>query len=340
MSGTLKTLLVVTCLVILAAALQQAREIVVPFLLAVFIAIACAPPMAWLRQRGCPNWLTLGLVAVGLVVLGASFTTLLGAAIPGFRQALPQYYAELQSQGNLFTQWIAQHGLFEIQDLSHYIDPKFFLDLVGNLLSGFGTVLANALLIFLTVIFILMELFEIPEKIKRSAVMESSYDTFTHFSDSVNRYLATKTLTSFITGVLVAGWLAIWGVNHAVLWGLLAFLLNYIPSVGSILAAIPAVLLAWLQLGPTILLPVILGYVVINTAIGQFLETRLMGRRLGLSVLVVFLSLIFWGWLLGPVGMLLSIPLTIIIKLALEAQPATQPIAILLGPARETKPSA
>lgn len=336
MSAALKTLLATTCLVIVAAALQQARDIVVPFLLAAFIAIACAPPLHWLRRRGCPRLPALALVIAGLLALGGAVAALIGTAVAGFREALPVYYAQLREHGAALGQWLAQHGWAELgAELPAHFDPAFFLTLITEILSGFGALLANALLILVAVVFILLEAFDLPQKLRRAFRLSDSDPALARFADSVNRYLATKTLTSLLTGALVAAWLAALGVNHAVLWGLVAFLLNYVPNVGSILAAVPAVLLAWLQLGPAMIVPVVLGYAVINTAVGQFLETRLMGRRLGLSVLVVFLSLVFWGWLLGPVGMLLSIPLTIILKLALEANAATRHLAILLGPEHE-----
>ncbi|MCY3852746.1 MAG: AI-2E family transporter [Gammaproteobacteria bacterium] len=336
MSTSLKTLLAATCFVIVAAALQQAREIVVPFLLAIFIAIACEPPMKWLRERGLPNLLALITVIVGLIAAGIGFAALIGASITGFRQTMPTHYEQLRDHVEHGGQWLSQQGWVELDaGLSAYLDPSFFLNLVTDLLSGFGALLTNALLILLAVAFILLEALELPKKIQRAFEGSDSSFALSQFTDSVNRYLATKTLTSFLTGVLVAGWLALLGLDHAILWGLVAFLLNYIPNVGSILAAIPAVLLAWLQLGAAMTVPVILGYAVINTVIGQFLEAHLMGRRLGLSALVVFLSLVFWGWLLGPVGMLLSIPLTVIVKLGLESSPGTRGVAILLGPAKE-----
>lgn len=336
MSMSLKTLLAVTCLVIVAAALQQAREIVVPFLLAIFIAIACEPPMKWLRGRGLPNLLALATVIAGLIAAGIGFAALIGASVAGFRQTMPAYYEQLRVHLEHLGLWLSQQGWSELDTgLTSYLDPSFFLNLVADLLSGFGALLTNALLILLAVAFILLEALELPKKLQRAFSDSNSGSALSQFTDSVNRYLATKTLTSLLTGVLVAAWLALLGLDHAILWGLVAFLLNYIPNVGSILAAIPAVLLAWLQLGATMMIPVILGYVVINTAVGQFLEAHLMGRRLGLSVLVVFLSLVFWGWLLGPVGMLLSIPLTVILKLGLESSPNTRGAAILLGPAKE-----
>ena len=120
-------------------------------------------------------------------------------------------------------------------------------------------------------------------------------------------------------------------VDYPLLWGLLAFLLNYIPNLGSIIAAVPTVLLTLVQLGWSAALIVFAGYSVVNVVIGSFIEPRFMGKGLGLSTLVVFLSLVFWGWVLGPVGMLLSVPLTMTLKIALESSEENRWLAKLLS---------
>ncbi|MBA7685918.1 AI-2 transport protein TqsA [subsurface metagenome] len=152
--------------------------------------------------------------------------------------------------------------------------------------------------------------------------------------------MAIKTLVSLATGVLVTIWIAIIGVDYPLLWGLLAFALNYVPNIGSIIAAIPVVLLATIQLGIIQAVAVAIGYLAVNLVMGNVIEPRFMGRGLGLSTLVVFLSLIFWGWILGPVGMLLSVPLTITAKIALDSSEETRWIGVLLGPQRAAKVSA
>ncbi len=129
--------------------------------------------------------------------------------------------------------------------------------------------------------------------------------------------------------------LAALGVDFPALWGLLAFLLNYVPTIGSFIAAVPALLLALIQLGPLTAAVAGIGFFVINVLMGNVVEPRYMGRGLGLSTLVVFVSLVFWGWMLGPVGMLLSVPLTMTAKIAMEANPSSAWLAVLLGPAEK-----
>jgi len=162
---------------------------------------------------------------------------------------------------------------------------------------------------------------------------EKSLRNASDFIRQVNKYLAIKTTISLVTGVLIAGWTWFLGLDFFLLWGLIALLMNFIPNVGSILAAIPAVLLAVVQLGVPDALLVASGYLVVNVLMGNLVEPRFMGKGLGLSPLVVFLSLILWGWMFGAVGMFLSIPLTMIVKLALEHAPSTRWLGVMLGDA-------
>ena len=151
-------------------------------------------------------------------------------------------------------------------------------------------------------------------------------------SEKVQRYVELKALMSLGTALTVGLWVWIIGLDYPLIWGVLAFLLNFVPNIGSILAAAPAVLLAIVQLSWGGVMAVLAGYVVANVFWGNGVEPRIMGRDLGLSTLVVFLSLVFWGWILGPVGMLLSVPLTMTVKIALDANEDTRWIAVLLGP--------
>jgi predicted PurR-regulated permease PerM len=208
------------------------------------------------------------------------------------------------------------------------------MGMIANTLTGLRGVLTNVFLIVLTVFFILLEASGFPKKLYIAVSSpEASITSLTNFTENINRYLAIKTLISLFTGLAIWIWLALLGVDYPLLWGLLAFLLNYVPNIGSIIAAVPAVLLAFIQLGVSSALLTCLGYAVVNVVIGNIIEPKVMGERLGLSTLVVFLSLVFWGWVLGPVGMLLSIPLTMIVKIALMSNNDTRWIAIMLGSA-------
>jgi len=189
-------------------------------------------------------------------------------------------------------------------------------------------------------VFILSEAAGFPAKLQAAFGHRESSDRFANIKREVQHYLGIKTLISLTTGSIVAAATAIIGVDYPLLWGMLAFLLNFIPTFGSILAAIPPVMLATVQLGAGHALAVALVFVSVNVGLGNFVEPYFMGRRLGLSTLVVFLSLVFWGWVWGPVGMLLSVPLTMIVKIMLENTEDLAWVAVLLGagPKRESKP--
>ena len=327
-------LLTAAAFVVVVAGMRAAESIVVPFLLSVFIAIICAPSLFWLERKGLPRWLAMLIVIGAIIAVGIGMTALVGTSIREFSGDLPEYRARINAQVVPLVEWLRAKGMsIPTDEYMSYFEPGAAVQLVADLLNGFGKVLGNAFLIFLTVVFILFEASSFPRKFQAVAGdPDHALDRFTVFREKVNRYLVIKTAASLGTGVAIGLWLLMLGVDDPMLWGLLAFLLNYVPNIGSIIAAVPAVLFAAVQLGPAAALWAAAGYLVVNVAVGSFIEPRFMGRDLGLSALVVFLSLVFWGWVLGPVGMFLSVPLTMMIKIALDSRPDTHWIAVLLGP--------
>lgn len=329
-----RALMTAAAFVIVVAGMRAAEAIIIPFLLSIFLAIICAPPLFWLESKSLPRWLAMLMVIAAIVGVGFAITALVGTSINDFSRDIPFYRARLQEQFGGVVGWLAGHGVqISKAQVYGYVDPGKAMEMVGKLFNGFGSVLANSFLIFLTVVFILFEAHSFPRKL-RAVVRdpENQLARFGQFTRNLKHYLAIKTLASLGTGIGVGIWLRVLGVEYPVLWGLLAFLLNYVPNIGSIIAAVPAVLLAVVQLGPAAAAWAALGYLVINVVVGNFIEPRFMGRGLGLSTLVVFLSLVFWGWVLGPVGMFLSVPLTMTAKIALDSNESTRWIAVMLGP--------
>lgn len=320
-------------LVVIIAGLKTAQALLVPFLLAFFISIICAGPFYWLRHHRVPASLAL-LIVIAVVMLGGLIVlTIIGTSVNDFTSQLPLYEQKLRSQTLILIDWLDRFGIqISSQLLFDHFDPGSIMQYAGRMLSAAGGVLTNSFLILLTVIFILFEAAGMPNKLRVALTdADTSLASYERFVKGVRKYLVIKTLISLVTGLVVTAGLVLIGVDYALLWGLIAFLLNYVPNIGSIIAAIPAVLLALIQLGPLHALLVTVLYLAINVVMGNAVEPRLMGRSLGLSTLVVFLSLVFWGWVLGPVGMLLSVPLTMIMKIALEVNPSTRWLAIMLG---------
>ena len=336
-SPTAKALIVLACLVVVLAGIKAASAIMVPFFLSGFIAIACSPLINWASRHHIPKWLSISLVIALIVVIGFLLAGLVGQSLADFRQNLPQYRDQLDSEFNWVIDKLAAMNIHVDRDLiTSQLDPGMAMSLATNFISGMGGVLSNLFLILLTVIFMLFEASSIPVRLHTAlADPDMKMQYIDRFIRSVNSYLAIKTVVSLATGLIIGTWLYVMQVDHFLLWAVLAFMLNYIPNIGSIIAALPAVLIAFVQYGFASAGLAALGFVLVNTIMGNLIEPRLMGRGMGLSTLVVFLSLIFWGWLLGTVGMLLSVPLTMVVKIALESRSESRWLAILLSSASD-----
>ena len=320
-------------LTIIIAGMKIASSILVPFLLAGFIAILTAPILLFLQNKKIPRGIAVLMIVLLLVILGGSLSTLLGTSIKGFSSRIPFYTERVYEQSNWVIGLAGDWGIdIPKSTVEEYFDPGTAIKIIGKTLTGLRSVLTNTFLIILTVIFILLEASGIPKKIKKAFKQtDEGLAPIKTFFASFNHYLIIKTCTSLATGVLIFLWLTFFNIDFPVLWGLLAFMLNFVPNVGSIIAAIPAILIAIIQLGFMDAGIILLGYVAVNITLGSLLEPRLLGKGLGLSPLIVFLSLVFWGWVLGPVGMLLSVPLTMIAKIAMENNEGTKWISILMG---------
>ena len=326
-------LLTAAAFMVVVAGLRAASALVVRFLLALFIAFVCGPLFFWLNRRGVPRWLALIIVLIVILGFGGLMGLLIGTSVNDFTKALPTYQANFVRMVTGFVTWLEARGLDVPRDaVLQIINPNMIMNLVGSMFTTLTGMLSDSFLILLIVIFLLMEASSVPLKI--ASIWGNDSNTMSElkrFADSMQRYISLKTIISLATGVFISIALIVIGVDFPLLWGLLAFLLNYIPTIGSILASIPPILLALIQLGlwPALIVAAI--YLAVNNVIGGFIEPRTMGKGLGISPLIVLLSVIFWGWVLGPIGMLLSVPLTMSIKIYLESRSRTRWIAVMLS---------
>jgi predicted PurR-regulated permease PerM len=318
--------------IIVVAGMRAAEAILVPLLIAGFLAIISTSPVFWLKGKNIPAPAAVFLVILGVLSLGFVFILVIGTSLEDFSKAIPRYQTRLTQAMGPLLDWIQGLGVqLNKELLLKSIDPGASMRLAGRMLSGLGGILTNSFLIMLTVIFILLEASSFQQKVRAAfGDPKGTLVQFSKITEAVNNYLVIKTIVSLGTGIIVASWVAMLGIDFPVIWGLLAFLLNFIPNLGSIIAAVPPVLLGFIQFGIGRAFLVAVGYVVVNIVFGNIVEPKLMGRKLGLSTLVVFLSLVFWGWVWGPVGMLLSVPMTMVVKIALESSPSSHGLSILL----------
>lgn len=327
-------LISVAAFVVIVAGMQAAQPILVPVLMAVFISIISSPAIFWLENRKCPRVLAFMIVVCFVILILSLVGMLISSSVADFMHNLPKYQKQLRGITDSGINFADRHKIpISSAQVMQNINPSVALGFAGNMIGGIGGVLSNALLIFLTVAFMLFESSTFPRKLKAISLdSDDAHQPVGIFTRNIKKYLMIKTITSFSTGVIVAVFLALFDVDYALLWGMLAFFLNFIPSIGAIIAGIPPVLLALVQHNWQTSLWVMVIYIAVNCVIGNFIEPKFMGKGLGLSPLVVFLSLIFWGWVLGPVGMFLSVPLTMTAKIACDSKESTKWIGVFLGP--------
>jgi len=331
--GPFKVVVMLGMLVIILAGIRAGADIVVPFILAIFVAVILNPLVRLLQRIGVPRVLAVALLIGVIVLAGAVLLTTLVGMLNDFARTLPQY-REVMLASLLEIQEIAAHFNVQVstEALVAMVDPNATINLISRLLSQLSGAVSGIFLLLMTVVFMLFEVPLLAGKLQRifrypsqgMAVIQKALD-------SVSRYLVLKTAISLLTGCVVWLMLLSLDVRFALLWGVVAFALNYIPNIGSVIAAVLPIAQVLIFQGTGDALLVTVGYLLLNVLLGNILDPRLMGRGLGLSTLVVFLSLIFWGWLLGPVGMLLSVPLTIVAKIALEQTQSGEPLALLLS---------
>jgi predicted PurR-regulated permease PerM len=325
------------CLVVVVWGMKMAAPILLPMALALFLTVLSMPVMFFLRRHGFPGWLATALTVLmtvgvfGLLVLVAS------GSLSELQEQIPVYATRLSE---LQETWIHSLEVRFNVPLGDYltlrlVDPAAMVDLAGMALGRIAQIVSLTFLVFLITIFMLGEAKVFPDKVRYLFGEAIGHeDRLEKVVGEIQTYLGIKTVISLATGIIVGIWCYLLKLDFPVLLGLVAFMLNYVPTVGSVIAAAPAVLLSLVLYGSfPHALAVVSGYLVVNLVLGNILEPNLMGRRLGLSTLVVVLSLLFWGWAWGPLGALLSVPLTVVVKIWAENTRDLRWVAVLIDTA-------
>jgi AI-2 transport protein TqsA len=338
-STALRALVATAAIMIIIAGLRAAQPLLVPLALAAFLAVTSMPLLTWLRSYRVPALLavpTVLLLITGLLVAIGFIAT---SSIMEMREAVPDYVERFSILYDDALLWMQDHRIIvpgAAQDVLW--TPGSLMNLVTALLQRAAGFMSMVFLVALITLFLLAEAAGVPRKLRALPGQEDAdLNRYGRIMAEIQRYLAIKTVTSLSTGVMIGLWALFVGLDFPLFWGLTAFLLNYVPTIGSLVAAVPAVLLAIIQLGPGGALLVGSGYLVVNTVIGSLIEPAVMGRGLGLSPFFVLVSLLFWGWVWGPIGMLLSLPLTMTLKILLENTQGFAWVGILMGPSRDAR---
>ena len=347
--GVLRVLWMLTCLVLVIGALKIAADFLIPVSIAFFLAVLSLPLIRWLGRYRVPYGLAVTMavllnlsVVLLLVYIGTHFGSAFWAKAPGYidqiREASAARAQQLEERG--FTGVSdTMDGVLDWSALTNFFQDRNYVgDAFALGTRVFGTVksmFTMLFIVFLVMSFMLVEARNFPRRLR--AIHDAGGPDFSGLMNSavdIQRYVAIKTLVSIATGLLAGLLCLAVGLEYPLLWGLIAFILNYIPAIGSTVAGIPPLILALLQFGPWHALVVGLGYFSINTLLGNFIEPTLLGRRFGVSTLVIVLSVLFWGWVWGPAGMFLAVPLTMIIKVVLESNNELRWVSVAMAKTR------
>ncbi|MFO7894176.1 MAG: AI-2E family transporter [Longimicrobiales bacterium] len=333
LSSPMRALLAMGAVVIVAAAAKALQGVLVPFLVAILLAAIMRPAVVWCEERGIPQWVAIpGMLLITAAVL-VGVGSILTETARQLQAELPAYVDRFNVLARGSLDWLHDHGIMiPAASFEGAFDASRFMNVAGDALRGVANIMSTTFLVIILTIFLLIEARGFNDKLAAIWPTATKQLQASGVVREIQRYLALKSVMSLATGALITLWVWWMGLDFPLFWGLIAFLFNYVPTVGSIIAAIPAMLLALVQLDIGSTLMVGLGYLVVNTVIGNFIDPNVLGRGLSLSPLVVILSILFWGWLLGIVGLLLAPVLTMVLRITTENVPGLQWLAVLLGP--------
>lgn len=335
LSFTLRVLIAIAAMGITLMFMQRAAEIINPFFLAWIIVLVASPLLHWLVRKRVPVWLSFVLTLLSILGAFVAFSLVLVVAVDRFIEAIPKYAAEFDALSVSFQHSLSSLGInpSDSRSILSIVDPEKILSTIGSFLGGLVGTVSNLILILLLIVFLLLEAINAPAKLLEEIKVGNAYlQRYFHTSDSLRKYIFITTLVGLTTGVLDTIWFILLGVSFPVLWGILAFLMSYIPTLGFWLAAIPPTLLALLESGPVTALLVFLGVVLINGFAENIVKPKYMGEGLNLSPFMIIFSVIFWAGVLGPLGAILGVPMTLMFKqLVLEADDQNRWIARLMS---------
>jgi AI-2 transport protein TqsA len=331
-----RTIVVIAAVGIILALIKLAAPLFVPLIVAAFLAGALQPIVRHVQRLKLPHGFAVSaavLFVVGMVFGSGALLALAGADIS---QTLGRFANDLGVARQELGMWIAQQGFPSVAASMAVGDTKSDLNgTLEDIIGAVPSVLSAASMAFLVALFVLLESTTFPDKLKRALDWQPRVVAEARGSvNEVQKYLLVKTALSLATGLLLGVWCGLWGLEGAVAFGMVAFVLNFIPYIGSLVAAIPPIVIALVQLGVGPAFGIAMGYVLVNIAIGNIIEPKVLGRALGLSPLVVLLSVFVWGWILGPVGALMGVLLTNVAKIVLAHSTDLSWIAVLLGPGK------
>lgn len=338
--GTI-VLVSVAALTVTAVGMSAIRGILAPVLLTLILTICANPVRTYLQRKGVPQGVATGSVIVVMFALLAGFTVTLLIAFGQFAAMLPQYAPQFSQIGADIGAWLASIGIEagQVRAVVTGIDPQNIVSFVSGALGGVFSV-SGALVIVLTMMILMSaDAVFVPTILRQLRARQPHLvESLVAYASNVRRYMVVTTVLGVAQGLLHTIALWILGVPAALLWGLLAFLCSFIPNVGYFFALIPPLVFGYLVGGWPTLIAVLVIYAIINAVVQSIIQPRVVGQAVSLSQTVTFFSVLFWAVVIGPIGAILAIPLTLFGKAVLiDADPDARPWAPAFGPDAATR---
>lgn len=332
---SMRTLFVLATIGIVALVMREAASVINSIALALILSISMTPILNWLIRRGLPRGFALLIVTVVVVAVVVLMVAIVVVSLENVANTLPQYQDRVNSIINDATGELERLGIdsSDIKSLDTF-SANNLVDIGVSLAGALAGALSSWFFMLLLATYMLIEAIDLPAKIEKTLEAGSAMPSrFYTFNVAIRSYIFMTVWIGALTSVLMTILLLILGVDFALLWGILAFLMSFIPYVGFVIALVPPTVMGLLESGWGTAVAVVVGFIVVNTLTDNVLKPKIMGKGLDLSPLVIMLSLFVWAWILGPVGALLAVPLTIMVKeLFLEAGKDTKWLANLMMP--------
>jgi predicted PurR-regulated permease PerM len=309
-------------------------------LLSWIIVLVASPLLQWLNQK-IPTWMSFVITLIAIFAVFITFGLVLVVGINRFVSAIPAYTDQIQQMIADINSVLESLGFTQsdASAISGFVNPAAFLEAIGNFLTGLIGTISDIVLVVILIIFLLLEAFNAPAKLLHEIKSGNKYlERIFKASGMLRSYVQFTTVVGLATGILDTIWFLLLGVDFAILWGILAFLLSYVPTIGFWLAAIPPTILALLESGPGTAALVFLGIILINGFAENVIKPKYMGEGLNLNPFMIIFSVLFWAAILGPLGAILGVPVTILFKeTVLEADDQYRWIARLMSSSKDTQ---
>lgn len=326
-------LVTLAAIFVLLLSMRATNQILAPLILSFVLAVTVSPLQNWFIKRGAPSWLALVVTVVLVVMFILAVVWLVGRSVNDFSESIGAYQDRLDAIGQSFGGFLNSLGV-DANDLTGDDSsvPRTLLQLVVSSVASLVSGISNLGLILLTAVFFLVEALAMPRKVQYVAPKSSAgVQRFFQFNEALREYMVINAGVGLLAAVINVALLALMGIEFAVLWGVLSFFLSFVPNVGFIISVIPPAIMALVQFGPREMLIVIVAYNVINFLVDNVVKPQFIQKGVNISVTVTFLALVLWGWVLGPIGAILAVPLAMIIQAILDSRPETRWIAYLMG---------